>query len=60
MPDFQEQVVLFVFICHLVLKVMAIINVCNPRWPPNKPHGTLVHPVNINICFLDIITSLKK
>ena len=27
---------------------------------PNEPHGTLVHPVTIDIYSLDILTSLKK
>ena len=65
MPDFNEKVVLFVCICHLVQKLRKLLTFAtrvwrNPRWPPNEPHGTLVHPVNINICFLDIIMSLKK
>ena len=65
MPDLYEKVLLFVFLCHLVQKLWNVltfaIRVCrNPRWPPNEPHGTLVHPVNIDICFLDIILSLKK
>ena len=47
MPDLYEQVVLFVFLCHLAKT-------------PNKPHGTLVHPVNINVCSRDIPRSLKK
>ena len=33
---------------------------CNGQYQPNEPHGTLVHPVDIDICFLDILRSLKK
>ena len=65
MPDLYEIVVLFVFLCYLVQKLWNLLTFAirvwrNPRWPPNEPHGTLVHPVNIDICFLDIIMSLKK
>ena len=65
MPDFNEKVVLSVCLCHLVQKLSKLLTFAtrvwrNPRWPPNEPHGTLVHPVNINICFLDILMSLKK
>ena len=64
MADLYEKVVLFVFICHLVKKLWKLLTFAirvwrNPRWPPNETHGTLVHPVNIDICSLDIL-SLKK
>ena len=65
MLDLYDKVVLFVFLCYLVQKLWNLLTFAirvlrNPRWPPNEPHGTLVHPVNIDICFLDIIMSLKK
>ena len=65
MPDLYEKVVLFVFLCHLVQKLWKLLTLAirvwrNPRWPPNEPHGTLVHPVNIAICSLDILMSLKS
>ena len=63
MPHFYEKVALFVFLCHLVQKLWKLLTFAirvwrNPRWPPNEPHGTLVHPVNIDICSLDIHRNL--
>ena len=65
MPDLYEKVVLLVFLCHLVQKLLKLLIFAiriwrNPRWPPNEPHGTLVYPVNIDICSLDMLRSLKN
>ena len=46
-------------------KVMEIINFRNScmtkyKMAAKRTHGTLVHPVNIDICALDILRNLKS